>query len=227
MLSSRLADRRRLHWRGRCAVGKESVIPLQNRVTPFGDIVATPERGALLGNRGILHDDQRQIVRSAQVRRWLICVLEFKNIRRTIMQPHRYTELFFLDEATALAAGHRPCCECRRQAYRTFQSCWRAAVSAQTSADEMDRTLQADRRIRGGAKRTFLAPCEDLPAGTFIARGDAAWLIRGEELLRWTPGGYAERTARPNGPVPVLTPRSTVAVLRAGYIPGLHESAGR
>lgn len=206
-------------------MARSPAIPLQNRVTPFGDIVATPERGTLLGNRGILHDDHRQIVRSAQVRRWLICVLEFKNIRRTIMKPHRYTELFFLDEATALAAGHRPCCECRRGAYRTFQSCWRDAVGPQTSADEMDRTLQADRRIRGGAKRTFLAPCEDLPAGTFIAQDGAAWLVGGEDLLRWTPGGYAERTVRPDRPVPVLTPRSTVAVLRDGYVPGLHESA--
>ena len=179
----------------------------------------------MLGNRGILHDDHKQIVRSAQVRRWLTCVLEFKGIRRTIMAPHRYTELFFLDEATALAAGHRPCCECRHQAYRTFQSCWRDAVSEQTSADDMDRRLQADRRLRGGSKKTFQAPCEDLPTGTFIGYGRQAWLVCDVHLLRWTPGGYTERGARPDELVTVLTPRSTVAVLRAGYMPGLHVSA--
>jgi hypothetical protein len=193
-------------------------------VTPFGDIIAAPERGTLLGNRGILHDDQQRIVRTAQVRRWLTCVLEFKNIRRTIMAPHRYTELFFLDEVTALAAGHRPCCECRHQAYKTFQSCWRSAVSAQTSAEDMDRRLQADRRVRG-RKKTFLAPCQDLPAGTFIAEGGDAWLVSADHLLRWTAGGYAERRARPTGPVTVLTPRSTVAVLHAGYVPAVHASA--
>ncbi len=165
-------------------------------------------------------------MRTAQVRRWLTCVLEFKDIRRTIMKPHRYTELFFLDEVTALAAGHRPCCECRHQAYQTFQSYWRDVVSAQAGADDMDRTLQADRRLRGGGKRTFQAWCEDLPAGTFIGQGDVAWLLRGDQLLRWTPSGYAERRARPNELVTVLTPRSTVALLRAGYVPGVHSSAG-
>jgi hypothetical protein len=180
----------------------------------------------MLGNRGILHDDHRQIVRTAQVRRWLACVLEFKGIRRTIMRPHRYTELFFLDEVTALSAGHRPCCECRHQAYKEFQARWRAAVSAQASADEMDRRLHGERRLRGGAKVTYRARCEDLPAGAFIARGGAAWLVRGDQLLRWTAGGYTGREPRPAGLVTVLTPRSTVAVLRDGYLPGVHPSAG-
>lgn len=142
------------------------------------------------------------------------------------MKPHRYTELFFLDEVTALAAGHRPCCECRHQAYKTFQSYWRGAVSTATSADAMDRRLQADRRLRGGGKRTFLAPSDELPAGTFIGQGGEAWLVYGDYLLRWTPRGYAERQVRPSELVTVLTPRSTVAVLRAGYVPGVHASAG-
>jgi hypothetical protein len=162
-------------------------------------------------------------VRTAQVRRWLTCVLEFKGIRRTIMKPHRYTELFFLDEVTALSAGHRPCWECRHQAYRAFQAYWR---SAQTSADEMDLRLHAERRVRGGGKVTYQAPCDDLPAGTFIEHGGAAWLVRGDGLLRWTPGGYAGREVRPDGLVTVLTPRSTVAVLQAGYVPAVHPSAG-
>lgn len=141
------------------------------------------------------------------------------------MKPHRYTELFFLDEVTAFSAGHRPCCECRHQAYRAFQSCWRSAVSTQTSADEMDRRLHAERRVRGGAKVTYRAPGENLPAGTFIEQGGAAWLIQGDELRRWTPGGYTERAVRPDGLVTVLTPRSTVAVLQAGYRPAVHTSA--
>jgi hypothetical protein len=96
----------------------------------------------------------------------------------------------------------------------------------QTSAEEIDRGLQADRRLRGGGKKTFLAPCEDLPAGTFIGYGDQPWLVCGDQLLQWTPGGYTGRQARPNELVTVLTPRSTVAVLRAGYVPGVHASAG-
>jgi hypothetical protein len=206
-------------------MARSGQIPLQNRVTPFGDIVAVPERGTLLGNRGILHDDQRRIVRTAQVRRWLTCVLEFKGIRRVIMAPHRYTELFFLDEATALAAGHRPCCECRRPAYLRFQSLWREAVSAEASADEMDRRLQADRRLTAGRKRTYQARCDDLPSGAFIELDGQPWLIGGGQLSRWTPGGYADRRPLPGGSVTVLTPRSTVCVIGAGYLPGVHASA--
>ena len=200
-------------------------MPLQNRVTPFGDIIVTPERGTMLGNRGILHNDQKEIIRASQVRRWLCCVLEFKGIRRTIMKPGSYTELFFLDEATALAAGHRPCCECRRQAYLDFQSHWTKVFGMKAGADEMDRMLDHDRKYRGGGKKTYQADISGLPDGTFVAREGQAWLLHKGRLLQWTPGGYTSGQERGTGMVEVLTPRATVAILQAGYIPGVHESA--
>jgi hypothetical protein len=169
-------------------------MPLRNRVTPFGDIIATPERGTMFGNRGILHDERKVIVRTSQVRRWLCCVLEFKGIRRTIMKPHSYTELFFLDEATAVSAGHRLCFECRRQAAVDFQLSWTRALGVSAQADEMDRVLGSERRLRGGRKKTHQADMLGLPDGTFVARDGAAWLVLEGRLLRWTPSGYAEST---------------------------------
>jgi hypothetical protein len=200
-------------------------MPLRNRVTPFGEIIATPERGTMLGNRGILHDEHKEIVRTSQVRRWLCCVLEFKGIRRVVMKPRSYTELFFLDEATALAAGHRPCFECRRPAALAFQSCWEKAHGALAPADEVDRVLGADRRHRGGRKKTYLADVRSLPDGTFVAREGAAWLVHEGRRLRWTPAGYADSRPRGSGEVEVLTPRATTAVIHAGYVPRIHESA--
>ncbi len=108
-------------------------MPRQNRVTPFGDLIATPERGTFLGNRGVLHDDAGRIKRAWQLRRWIVCVLEFRGRKRSVMTPGRYTELFFLDEATALAAGHRPCAECRRARFLAFCDAWRAAHPAYAS----------------------------------------------------------------------------------------------
>jgi hypothetical protein len=196
-------------------------MPLRNRVTPYGELVAVPERGTMLGNRGILHDDHKQIVRTAQVRRWLSCVLEFKGIHRTVMTPHRYTELFFLDEPTALAAGHRPCCECRREAYLRFGDGWQRAFGTRLSANDMDRQLGQDRRIMG-RKVTYQARLAELPDGTFIDRQDQPWLLHEGQLRLWSPGGYlqAEPAAGSGGSiVTVLTPRSTVEVLKAGYQP--------
>jgi len=198
---------------------------LQNRVTPFGEIVAVPERGTMLGNRGVLHDDAKRIVRTSHVRRWTCCVLEWKGIRRKVMTPRRYTELFFLDEATAIAAGHRPCFECRRKDAVEFQRFWVEAFGGRALADDMDRVLGADRRVRGGGKVTFSAALHELPDGTFIAREGGAWLLLDGRLLRWTPAGYADATPARAGSVEVLTPRSMVAVLRAGYRPALHRSA--
>jgi hypothetical protein len=199
-------------------------MPLRNRVTPFGEIIATPERGTMLGNRGILHDEHREIVRTSQLRRWLCCVLEFKGRHRVVMKPRSYTELFFLDEATALAAGHRPCFECRRQAALDFQSFWTEAHGAFARADEMDRVLGEDRRHRGGRKKTYVADVRGLPDGAFVARDGAAWLVRGRRLLRWTPAGYLDSRGRGSGAVEVLTPRATTAVIQAGYVPGVHVS---
>jgi hypothetical protein len=202
-------------------------VPLQNRVTPFGEIVATPERGTMLGNRGVLHDDHRRIVRTSQVRRWICCVLSFKGIRRTVMTPRSYTELFFLDEATALSAGHRPCFECRRHAARDFQRCWEKAFGVLATADGMDRVLASERRLQGGGKRTYEAALRTLPDGAFALRDGAAWLVRARRLWRWTPGGYRDSKEIGSGRVQVLTPRATVAVIRAGYEPGVHPSAAR
>jgi hypothetical protein len=133
-------------------------MPLQNRVTPFGEIVAVPERGTLMGNRGILHDDAGRILRSWQVWRWIACRTAFRGRHRQLLQPHSWTELFFLDEATAFAASHRPCAECRHADYQCFKKAWAVGVGAPSGADEMDAVLHADQLEGRGAnqrKRTY------------------------------------------------------------------------
>lgn len=205
-------------------------MPLQNRVTPYGEIVALPERGLLMGNRGILHDDARRIVRSWQVRRWIACRTEFRGRHRQVMRPHSYTELFFLDEATAFAAGHRPCAECRHADYQRFKAAWAAGVGEPDGADQMDAALHADRLEGQGAqqrKRTYEEQLAALPDGTIINLDGSARLLWHGQLLEWTAAGY--RARRPLPPtasrVEVLTPRSLVAVLRAGYALQVHPSA--
>lgn len=198
---------------------------LQNRVTPFGEIVALPGRGLMMGNRGILHDDARRIVRFSQTRRWITCVLQYKNIRRTVMRPHSYTELFFLDEATAFSAGHRPCAECRRADYNRFRALWEACHGGPAGADEIDARLQME---RGGAirKRTYETGLAALPDGAFIVLDERAWLVWGRRILAWSDAGYGERRPRPAlSNVQVLTPPSVVAVFAAGYRPQIHPSA--
>ena len=195
-------------------------MPLQNRVTPLGELVAVPERGLVYGNRGCLHDREGRIRRRYAVKRWIACRLEFNGRRRkALVQPGRYTELFFLDEATAFAAGHRPCAECRRVDYDRF----RGLVGA-SSADAMDERLHAE-RIDGPR---FRVPFSALPDGTFVLEDGEPWLVLGSELLRWTPGGYTVRRARPVGEALLITPPTTVDVLRAGWepvVPFLHPSA--
>ena len=200
-------------------------MPLQNRVTPFGELVALPGRGLMMGNRGILHDDARRIVRPFAVRRWIACSLAFRGRRRTVMSPHRYTELFFLDEATALAAGHRPCAECRRDNYRRFQSLWNACNLGPTNADAMDARLHEE-RLAAKKKRTYREHIERLPEGTYVFVDGAAWLLWGRALHAWSDSGYTRRHPRPaRGELEVLTPRSLVALLSAGYRTGIHPSA--
>src|SRR5207237_6087106 len=134
----------------------------------FGDIIATPERGTFLGNRGVLHDGEGRIGRAWQLKRWIVCVLEFRGRKRTVMTPGRYTELFFLDEATALAAGHRPCAECRRARFRAFQTAWAAGDSGRVpTAGEMDDRLHAERVGPGCEKVRFAAELDELPDGVF------------------------------------------------------------
>ena len=205
-------------------------MPLQNRVTPFGELVAVPERGLMMGNRGILHDNEQHIKRPWQLRRWITCVLEFRGRKREVMRPHRYTELFFLDEATSFAAGHRPCAECRNADYRRFRELWTHCFTGRAGADDMDLRLERDRLDgKGGrtrTKRLYRAELTKLPDGTFIAIDGQPWLVLKDALLAWSPGGYTERRKRgAYSKVEVLTPRSTVAVFAAGYRPAIHPSA--
>ncbi|MBV8281201.1 MAG: hypothetical protein JO347_03950 [Candidatus Eremiobacteraeota bacterium] len=205
-------------------------MPLQNRVTPFGDLVAVPEHGLMMGNRGVLHDDAQRIKRPWQLRRWIACVLEFRGRKRKVMQPHRYTELFFLDEATSFAAGHRPCAECRRADYNRFRELWRRCVRGPAGADDIDLRLDRERldgkRGRARTKRVYRADLSKLPDGTFVVADGRAWLVWGDALLAWSPGGYTEwRERGTHRDVDVLTPRSTVAIFSAGYRPAVHPSA--
>ena len=205
-------------------------MPRQNRVTPFGDLIAVPQRDRMFGNRGVLHDSEPRIVRYSQGRRWLVCQLEFHGRHRTIMSPGSYTELFFLDEATALAAGHRPCAECRHSDYQHFRRCWIAADEEASvnlpSADQIDAQLHRDRLTTRGVRKTYQDDIASLAEGVFILRDDEAWLVWGSALLHWTPGGYDQRSVRPTeGYVTVLTPRATVHCIAAGYTPWVHPSA--
>jgi hypothetical protein len=198
----------------------------QNRVTPFGDIIATPDRGTFMGNRGVLHDDRGNVRRTWRLKRWLLCLREFKGRRRQVMAPGRYTELFFLDEATGLAAGHRPCWECRRDRYRAFSTAW---PSGCLLAEAIDDQLHAERLNPDGSQRRFDANLDNLPDGVLVIRRESverAYLLWRDELLAWSPGGYRDRLLRLKGErVVVLTPRPTVEAIRAGYVPEVHPTA--
>ena len=203
-------------------------MPLQNRLTPLGDIVATPERGSFTGNRGIIHDAATHTLlkRRWASRAWLICVLHFRDVRRTVMGPGSWTELFFLDEATALAAGHRPCFFCRRDAAQDFQN--RFPTHGRTGAPkagDIDRVLHAE-RLDGNRKRlhALAAPAADLPDGAMVLHDGAPHLIWKGRAHRWSQAGYSAATAPPDQ-AELITPPSTVAALRAGYRPILHPSA--
>jgi hypothetical protein len=204
----------------------------RNRVTPLSELVADPARGLVYGNRGCLHDDRGEIRRRYAGRRWIACRLRFRGWHRApLLQPGRFTELFFLDEATAMAAGHRACALCRREDYDRLVALWRELHPGQVGADAIDAQLHGERVAEGTrAQRHHEAALDDLPDGAFVLRDGAPWLVRGGELLAWTPAGYAGRIARPEGErAVVITPPSLVAVLRAGWdgaVPLLHPSAG-
>jgi hypothetical protein len=205
-------------------------MPLQNRVTPFGELLAVPARGTLFGNRGgRFHTDAKTLTaRRWASRQWICCVLDFKGRQRDVWGRF-YTELFFLDEPTALAAGHRPCFECRYQDAKTFAEKWRQAYRLRTRpyAGAMDNTLHRE-RLRGRAKRLHRRNIDALPDGAFVALDRAVFAVRGKALLRWTPQGYAARKKRPQGvAVDVLTPPAILAVLAAGYRPHWHPSADK
>ena len=203
-------------------------MPHQNRVNPFGDLIATPERGTLYGNRGCIVDRDGKIARRFKELRWIICVLDFKNRRHPMMAPGRYTGLFFLDEATALAAGHRPCAECQRERFELFRSHWAAANStdagsAKPLAPVMDVVLHGE-RLGSGA---YCDSIKGLSNGTFVTDNDSeAFLVLDGKLLRWSPAGYVLGERKKfDEPFRILTPASVVRALADGYPVKIHPSA--
>lgn len=207
-------------------------MPKQNRVTPFSTLVVTPARGTLTGNRGCLHDDRQQIRRAFRGQRWIICLLEFKGRKRLIMTPGRWTELFFLDEATALAAGHRPCAECQRDRFDQFREIWakanpETAKTARPAATVIDAVLHQERMMANTQSRRFCNSAGKLPDGSFVTDDEEnAYLVVRKQLLLWSPAGYerpAKRAIR--FPARVMTPASVVRTLAGGYPVSLHPSA--
>ena len=198
-------------------------MPLQNRVDPFGELFATPARGTMFGNRGgKFHTDEQGLTSRRWVsRQWICCVLEFRGRQRNVWGRY-YTELFFLDEVTAFAAGHRPCFECRRADAIEFAERF---PGGRVSAPAMDDVLHAE-RLDGKAKRIHRRKIDTLPDGAMIVRDGQPYAVRGNKLLRWTPRGYKGATPRPRGlTVDVLTPPAMLAVLKAGYPPQWHKTA--
>jgi len=203
-------------------------MPLQNRVTPLGELVAIGSRGLFMGNRGgrIHRDDRTLGTRRWTSRGWICCVTQFKWRHRAVWSEG-YTELFFLDEPTAFAAGHRPCFECRRRDALAFASCWAAAINgaARPRAAEMDRVLHAERLDRREKRRRSL-PIDGLPDAAMLVLDDEIFAVRGRQLLRWTHGGYRDARLRPRGLLAeALTPPSILAVLTHGYRPYWHPTA--
>ncbi|MBT6094063.1 MAG: hypothetical protein HOH04_04225 [Rhodospirillaceae bacterium] len=209
-------------------------MPLQNRVTPDGQIIATPARGTMMGNRGVLHDENRVLGRARwRHKNWVACRLEFNNRHRRVMTLKRYTELFFLDEAVAFAAGHRPCAECRRADYNRFKALWMdvrgmdARGCGALPAKEIDNGLHTERAIpRQAEQKRHSARLPNLPDGAFVMLDEAPHLVLGKQLLPYAPEGYGAPFDRPRqGAVTVLTPPSVLAVFRAGYQPMINPPA--
>ncbi len=207
---------------------RQNVNPmLQNRVDPFGRIIKTSARGSLMGNRGVIHNEHREIVREFKHKAWISCLLEFKGKRRAVMTPDRWTELFFLDEATAFAAGHRPCFECRREDAKRFKSCWIAGnpgynFNMATSIREIDDVIHLERIDTEKNKVTHQRAASEISNGTFVVIDAEPYVFINGQFHRWTPFGYE------NGIVPggksmftVLTPSSIVNAFRAGYEPSV------
>jgi hypothetical protein len=201
--------------------------PARNRVTPLGDIVAIPLRGAWTGNRGILHRG-REIVRFHAGNLWIACARQFRGRWREQWQPGRYTYLFFHDEAVSFAAGHRPCAECRRAAYNAFRTAWADGLDVDLpSAATMNRQLHRERLWPGTHRRRFHEMAwRDLPDGVFVLLDGRPAVVVDDHLTEWTNAGYGERRPRPHtGTATVITPPSSVAALRAGYPVEIDDAA--
>ncbi len=198
-------------------------MPLQNRVLPTGEIVAHPARGAMMGNRGILHDVERRLGAARwRHKAWIACLTDFRGRRRAVMAPGRYTELFFHDEAVSLAAGHRPCAECRRPAFEAFRLAWSTASGgAVPRAAEIDRALHAARVVPGTRQqRTLGMALGDAPDGAFVRIGAMPHLVWDGAVWPFAPGGYGAPMAPDRRlSVTVLTPVPTLGALRGGYRP--------
>ncbi len=202
-------------------------MPAQNRVTPEGDIVATDLRGAWAGNRGILHDGTR-IVRFHAGNLWITCALSFRGRWSPQWRPHHFTWLYFQDEAVSFAAGHRPCGECRRRDYLAYRDAWAQALAVPPpSARQMNDRLHGERIVRGThTRRVHAMPWRQLPDGVFVRTTDGPAVLVGDHLAVWTTTGYGARRPRPgSGSAAVITPPSTVAVLRAGYPVQIDDAA--
>lgn len=208
-------------------------MPLQNRITPFGRLEAAAARGAWMGNRGILHNARREIVAQWRSKAWITCRLDWPGVHRAVFSPHTWSELFFLDEATAFAAGHRPCAYCRRARYNTFKQAWCAAnprllATPHPRATAIDARLHLERVTRRGEKVTWRTRFGALPDGAFIELDGAAWLVWQGRVWPWSHAGYGR--ARPplaaGAAVSVLTPASIVALFRTGFTPQVHPSVG-
>jgi hypothetical protein len=213
-------------------------MPYQNRVDPWGALHAVAQRGSLLGNRGIIHDANKKIVTTHRLQGWVTCVLEFKDIKRKVMSPGTYTELFFLDEATAFSAGHRPCGYCQRQRYTAFKDAWLQAnqnrlphLEGRSHAISVIDKLVHKERIQRGKKVTFLAPLQSLPSGTMVEIAAHAYLVWDHNLYAWSFSGYQKVKDMPSshsdGSVIVLTPQSYVNTFQAGFLPRIHNSITR
>jgi hypothetical protein len=198
---------------------------LQNRVDPYGQIISTPARGSWTGNRGILHDEAQQLQRLFALKAWITCLLSFKGRKRQLMAPHRYTELFFMDEATAFSAGHRPCFECRRKDFLLFKTCWirgnpQYGFNEKTPVHEIDKILHRERIDPSGNKIVFEEAVKNIPAGSFIEWEGRPFLLAGKLLYGWSSSGYAQGISLPKSKkLRVLTPRSVINAFGAGYLP--------
>lgn len=198
---------------------------LQNRVDPFGDIIKTSARGSQMGNRGLLHNDKKEIVRPFKLKAWITCKLQFRDRKRVVMSPNLYTELFFLDEATSFSAGHRPCFECRRKDYNLFKISWLKGnpeynFNVNTSIKDIDEIIHQERMAKDYSKVIDKENLASLPNGTFIIFENETYLLKDKLMHLWTPFGYEKGIEPPKiESLKILTPKSIVNAFRAGYIP--------